>query len=107
MQNFAVNATGIPELDFMNDELCTKTGATRYQTMGGNQRVGTALSRGMAMVFGIWWDEAGFMKWLDSGTAGPCSATEGDPKNIRKVQPDPSVKFSKIRWGEIDSTYDA
>jgi cellulase len=45
------------------------------------------------------------MKWLDSGEAGPCNATEGDPKNIRLVEPQPEVTFSNIRWGEIDSTY--
>jgi cellulase len=45
------------------------------------------------------------MSWLDSGSAGPCNATEGDPKVIREIEKAPTVTFSQIKWGEIDSTY--
>jgi cellulase len=45
------------------------------------------------------------MLWLDSGVAGPCNATEGNPSNIVKVEPEPEVTFSNVKWGEIGSTY--
>lgn len=45
------------------------------------------------------------MNWMDSGDAGPCNATEGDPNVIVQVEPSPSVTFSKIKWGDIGSTY--
>lgn len=44
------------------------------------------------------------MNWMDSGDAGPCNATEGDPKLILANQPDTKVVFGNIRWGDIEST---
>lgn len=69
--------------------------------------MGDAMSRGMVLIFSIWWDEGGFMQWMDGNStgAGPCNATEGDPKNIRLIEPNPAVTFSAVKWGEIGSTY--
>ena len=105
--NAAVNVTGPPPGDSIDDEYCTATGATRFMDLGGNPGMGEALTRGMVLIFSIWWDEGGFMNWLDSGNAGPCNATEGAPAVIREIQPDTDVTFSEIKWGEIDSTYTA
>ncbi|KFY04245.1 hypothetical protein V491_09418 [Pseudogymnoascus sp. VKM F-3775] len=110
IQNAAVNITGPPVQNFMDDNYCTnKPGSERYMELGGMEAMGGALSRGMVLIFSIWWDEGGFMQWLDgeSSGSGPCDATEGDPKNIVKIQPDPAVTFSNVKWGEIDSTYSA
>ena len=48
------------------------------------------------------------MDWLDGSTSGngPCNATEGNPAIIRTIQPDTSLTFSEIKWGENGSTYD-
>ncbi|KAF1972849.1 glycoside hydrolase [Bimuria novae-zelandiae CBS 107.79] len=89
----------------MDDAYCTKNGATDYMRLGGMKGMGGAMSRGMVLAMSIWWDEGGFMNWLDSGNAGPCNATEGDPKVIRQVEKAPSVVFSQIKWGEIGSTF--
>lgn len=68
--------------------------------------MGDALGRGMVMVFSIWDDTGGYMNWLDSGYAGPCNATEGDPALIvEEEHPDAKVVYSKIRYGEIGSTF--
>ena len=91
----------------MDDEYCAATGATDYLRLGGTKGMGGALTRGMVLAMSVWWDEGGFMNWLDSGDAGPCNATEGDPKVIRTVEKAPSVIFKNIKWGEIDSTYSA
>ena len=45
------------------------------------------------------------MTWLDSGEAGPCNSTEGNPSFITTVEPEPEVTFSNIKWGEIGTTF--
>jgi cellulase len=90
----------------MDQPYCdAQSGAAQFNKLGGVKGMGDALARGMVLAFSIWWDESGFMSWLDSGSAGPCNATEGDPKVIREIEKAPTVTFSQIKWGEIDSTY--
>jgi cellulase len=89
----------------MNDEYCSSQGADMFMKLGAMKGMGDAMSRGMVLAMSVWWDEGGFMQWLDGGDAGPCDATEGNPQNIIKVQPAPSATFSNIKWGEIGSTF--
>ncbi|KAJ8114150.1 hypothetical protein OPT61_g3903 [Boeremia exigua] len=89
----------------LNDETCAESGAEMFMKLGAMKGMGEALSRGMVLAMSVWWDEGGFMQWLDGGEAGPCNATEGSPENIVKVQPFPSTTFSNIKWGEIGSTF--
>ncbi|KAK0099576.1 hypothetical protein ONS96_008078 [Cadophora gregata f. sp. sojae] len=107
IKNAAVNTSGVPGINFMNDaDFCGKPGvASRYIDLGGTAGMGEALGRGMVLIFSVWWDEGGFMNWLDSGNTGPCNATEGDPKVVLKVEPNPAVTWSNVKWGEIGSTY--
>ncbi|KAH7359853.1 concanavalin A-like lectin/glucanase domain-containing protein [Pyrenochaeta sp. MPI-SDFR-AT-0127] len=100
IENAAKNIT-------MDQAFCTAQGATKYNEFDGHKGMGEALARGMVLAMSIWWDEGGFMKWLDSGESGPCNATEGDPKVILTVEKAPIVKFSQIKWGEIGSTFAA
>ncbi|KAG8629826.1 hypothetical protein KVT40_001445 [Elsinoe batatas] len=95
----------IPYFESFDDDFCASVGSTRYMDLGATEQMGNALTRGMVLAISIWADEGGFMNWLDSGDAGPCNATEGDPKIIRQVQPDTEVTFSAFKWGEIGSTY--
>jgi cellulose 1,4-beta-cellobiosidase len=79
--------------------------------------MGGSLGRGMTLVMSIWDDHDVNMLWLDStyptdSTApmskrGPCAITSGKPSDVEANSPDAHVKFSKIRTGEIDSTYPA
>ncbi|KAK7737656.1 hypothetical protein SLS63_002785 [Diaporthe eres] len=98
---------GVPAQNFLNDEYCNATGADKYMDLGATGGMGAAMSRGMVLVFSIWWDKGGFMQWLDgqSSNAGPCNATEGNPEIIGSIQPDTQVTFSQIRWGDIGSTF--
>jgi cellulase len=89
----------------MDDTFCTNNGAKTFMNLGAMKGMGQSMSRGMVLAMSIWWDEGGFMNWLDSGDAGPCSATEGDPKVITTIEKKPSVVFSQIKWGEIGSTF--
>jgi cellulase len=93
-------------MNWMDDPYCAAHGAERYMDLGATKGMGEAMSRGMVLAFSVWWDEGGHMEWLDSDYAGPCKEGEGAPSVIRDTQPDTSVTFSNIRWGEIDSTYE-
>jgi len=53
--------------------------ASSFQQHGGLAQMGKALGRGMVLAMSIWNDPGQFMNWLDSGNAGPCNATEGNP----------------------------
>ncbi|KFY79001.1 hypothetical protein V499_01951 [Pseudogymnoascus sp. VKM F-103] len=105
IQNAPINIEGPAPGDSMTDEFCVATGATAFNRLNGLEGMGGALSRGMVLIFSVWWDTSGFMNWLDSGNAGPCSATEGNPTEIVKVEPNPAVTFSNVKWGEIGSTF--
>ncbi|EMD62213.1 hypothetical protein GGP41_002335 [Bipolaris sorokiniana] len=90
----------------MDQAYCSaQGGAEMYNQLGGHKGMGDAMSRGMVLAMSIWWDEGGAMQWLDSGASGPCNATEGFPAEIVKKVKNPTVTFSKIKWGEIGSTF--
>ncbi|KAL2106259.1 hypothetical protein VUR80DRAFT_6992 [Thermomyces stellatus] len=106
IQNAKVEKEGLPEVDFMNDELCAAQGADKFADLGALKGMGEAMTRGMVLCMSVWWDEGGNMEWLDSGEAGPCEPGEGAPENILEVEADPDVVFSNIKWGEIGSTFE-
>jgi cellulase len=89
----------------MTEAFCTW--ASTFEALGGMARMGEALGRGMVPVFSLWDDPKLWMQWLDSDGAGPCGSSEGDPNFIRANYPNTAVTFSRIRWGDIDSTYSA
>jgi len=107
IKSYKVDVPGLPETDHMDDEFCKATGADIFLKLGGTEGMGDAMTRGMVLAMSIWWDEGGNMQWLDGAAqnAGPCNATEGAPSNIVKVEPNPYVTYSNLRWGEIGSTY--
>jgi len=102
--NAAVSVSGgALKVDSITDAYCEAT-AEWTQQRGGIKGMGEAFARGMVLVFSIWADAGGYMNWLDSGNAGPCNETEGNPREIVKHSPDAHLIFSNIRWGEIGST---
>ncbi|RMY62672.1 hypothetical protein D0865_00293 [Hortaea werneckii] len=92
------------KVDSITDEYCNASYET-FEELGGLAQMGEAIGRGMVLAFSIWNDAGQFMNWLDSGNSGPCNATEGNPEIIRATNPDTSVKFSEVRWGDIGTTY--
>ena len=93
-------------LDSITEPYCEDT-SDSFSKRGGLPTMGEALGRGMVLAFSIWNDAGGYMNWLDAGDAGPCNMKEGNPDHIVKKTPGTSVTFSNIKWGDIDSTYDA
>jgi cellulase len=89
----------------ISEEYCTARNASDFLRLGGVRGMGESLKRGMVLIFSIWNSDGDFMRWLDSGNSGPCSPTAGDPKLIVDQNPEVSVTFSNIRWGEIGSTF--
>ncbi|KAK4168137.1 putative endo-beta-1,4-glucanase celB [Cladorrhinum sp. PSN259] len=92
----------------MSQDYCVARNASDFLRLGGLPGMGQSLARGMVLIFSIWNSPGDFMNWLDGdeGRNGPCNATDGDPANIVATNPDVSVTFSNIRWGDIGSTFD-
>ncbi|KAG9254271.1 endoglucanase EG-1 [Emericellopsis atlantica] len=105
IDNGEVVRPSLPQIDYLNDELCEATYAEDFLRLGATAGMGEAMARGMVLAMSIWWDRGGNMQWLDGGEAGPCNATEGNPDEIVKVEPRPEVTYSNIKWGEIGSTF--
>ncbi|KAJ3175344.1 hypothetical protein HDU87_006295 [Geranomyces variabilis] len=86
-----------------------------FAAKGGLKAMGQAMDRGMTLAMSLWDDHAAEMLWLDStypvGKTGPgaargsCPTTSGNPADVESQQPNASVKFSGIKWGEIGSTF--
>lgn len=104
IQNGKLVASSSEAGDVITAEGCDAESASSAQ-FGGLKTMGEALGRGMVLTFAIWNDAGQFMNWLDAGKNGPCSETEGDPALLIKNHPDAHVIFSKIRWGDIGSTF--
>ncbi|EGY16661.1 hypothetical protein VD0002_g1226 [Verticillium dahliae] len=104
-----VNNPDLPQVNYLNDEFCEATGSRRFMELGAHEGMGDAMSRGMVLAISLWWDAGGNMQWLDGSAqnAGPCNLTEGNPQNVVKVEADPVVTFSEIKWGEIGTTFKA
>ncbi|KAK8005537.1 hypothetical protein PG990_011574 [Apiospora arundinis] len=91
----------------MTAAFCTesdKKDKKNFDRHGGLKAAGEALDRGMVLIFSLWNDEKTYMNWLDSGSAGPCGPTDGTPEKILAANPNVSVTFSNLRWGDIGST---
>ncbi len=90
----------------ITEDFCAARGnsTSDFVRLGGLRGMGESLARGMVLIFSIWDAPGDFMTWLDSGSSGPCSATQGDPRVIMMNNSNAAVTFSNIRWGDIGST---
>jgi cellulase len=104
IQATANSATGVASI---TQDFCTARNASDFNRLGGVQGMGASLARGMVLIFSLWNSNGDFMNWLDSGNAGPCNATAGNPALIIQQNPEVEVTFSNIRWGDIGATFNA
>ncbi|KIM80652.1 glycoside hydrolase family 7 protein [Piloderma croceum F 1598] len=122
IQNSKVNIPKMTTYDsvtdvFCNDQKTTFGDPNSFEARGGLATMGQALSKGMVLVLSLWDDYADNMLWLDSdyplnksistpGVArGTCATTSGVPSDVESQNPDSSVTFSNIKFGDIGSTY--
>lgn len=105
VQDGKLIASANPGGDTITTESCNADSSAAAQ-FGSLTTMGQALGRGMVLTFAIWNDAGQFMNWLDSGSNGPCDATEGNPALIAQNNPTTHVVFSNIRWGDIGSTFE-
>merc|ERR1712110_79679 len=89
-----------------------------FQRKGGLKTMSEALDRGMVLVMSLWDDTMANMLWLDSAMGsgglhkpgvlrGPCSADTGKPEEMRQKYPTATVSYMNIKYGEINSTFNA
>ncbi|QRW11592.1 beta-1,4-D-glucan cellobiohydrolase [Ceratobasidium sp. AG-Ba] len=124
IQNSKTNVSGMDEFDSITPEFCTaqKTAFSDTDTFaakGGFGGMSKAFDKGMVLVMSIWDDHAANMLWLDSNypldsdasqpgiARGSCATTSGEPQEVESQSPGATVKFSNIKFGDIDSTYSA
>jgi cellulose 1,4-beta-cellobiosidase len=120
-----VNIPGIRSSNGMTDDYCSvqksvfggSNAPNPFKTQGGMKAMSDALKRGMVLAMSIWQDSSSNMGWLDSTfptnadpkfpgvKRGPCSITSGSPADIMANNPDAAVVFSKIRVGDIGTTF--
>lgn len=124
IQNSKVNFDGveIDEFDSITNNFCKDIKVlfedhNHHDEVGGIQRMGEQMKNGMVLVMSLWDDHAANMLWLDSDypleadpskpgvNRGPCPRDSGKPEDVENNYPNSSVKFGKIRVGDIDSTY--
>ncbi|KAK3938708.1 putative endoglucanase [Diplogelasinospora grovesii] len=125
IENAQIQVPGIDRGNSITDEFCAQEkkafgGVNAFAAQGGMRQMGEAIRRGMVLVFSVWDDAGGSMKWLDSTTPdnadplkdpgsgrGPCKIDEGKAEDIQANAPWTQVKFSNVKSGEIGSTYQA
>nr|BAF57383.1 putative glycosyl hydrolase family7 [uncultured symbiotic protist of Neotermes koshunensis] len=60
-----------------------------------------SFARGHVVVFSLW--DGNGMMWMDGGNNGPCKSY--DVASVEATRPNLKVTWSKVRFGDIDSTY--
>ena len=103
--------------DFCNAEKKEFGDVNSYEQRGGNSVMGEAMDHGMVLALSLWDDHAANMLWLDSdypknkspsqpGVArGSCPTTSGVPSEVESKYPNSYVKYSNIKFGELNSTF--
>jgi len=90
-----------------------------FDNKGGLTSIGNALENGMVLVMSLWDDYAAYMLWLDSDyptnapptqpgvSRGTCPTSSGRPADVESQYPNANVKFSNIKYGNINTTFTA
>jgi len=121
IENSKASWPGLANMSSLTDATCKSTkqvfgDVDSFAKMGGMKTMGESLGRGMVLVLSVWDDLDDHMLWLDSNepadqpaskpgvSRGPCSATSGNPPDVRSKYPGANVAFTNLKYGEIGST---
>jgi len=119
---FNFDGTDIPAYDSITKDFCGQIkdffGDINYHDeLGGLKKLGEEMKNGMTLVMSLWDDHAANMLWLDSDypldadntkpgvNRGPCPRDSGKPEDVERNHGSSSVKFGRVRVGDINSTY--
>ncbi|KAF1327778.1 putative glycosyl hydrolase family 7 protein, partial [Globisporangium splendens] len=122
VENAKINIAGIDPLQSLTEPMCSQTKKVfgdpdDHTAKGGLKQMGKALQKGVVLAMSLWTDHEAHCLWLDSsyplnrsptepGVArGSCPITSGKPAEVETQYPESTVKYSNIRVGDIDSTY--
>ncbi|OLN87954.1 putative exoglucanase type C [Colletotrichum chlorophyti] len=102
---------------FCNDQKRVFGDDDIFGIRGGFEQMSDAVSKPMVLVLSLWDDHYANMLWLDStypeGATGPgaergsCPTDSGVPSVIEATVPNSNVKFSNIKFGTINSTFNS
>ncbi|KAE9227359.1 putative 1,4-beta-D-glucan cellobiohydrolase B [Phytophthora fragariae] len=115
--------SGIEDMNSLTESQCSAAKTEfgdedDHKAKGGLEQLGLAMKRGMVLTMSLWTDSAAYCLWLESdypvtsdasdpGVArGTCATTTGVPDDVISEQPDATVVFSNIRFGDIGTTVD-
>jgi cellulose 1,4-beta-cellobiosidase len=115
--------SGITDMNSLTDDQCSAAKTEfgdedDHKAKGGLAQIGLAMQRGMVLTMSLWTDSAAYCLWLDSDypvtadtsepgvSRGTCATTTGIPDDVISEQPDATVVFSNIRFGDIGTTVD-
>ncbi|ETM99769.1 hypothetical protein PPTG_18588 [Phytophthora nicotianae INRA-310] len=115
--------SGIEDMNSLTESQCSAAKTEfgdedDHKAKGGLEQLSLAMKRGMVLTMSLWTDSAAYCLWLDSdypvtadvsdpGVArGTCATTTGVPDDVISEQPDATVVFSNIRFGDIGTTVD-
>jgi cellulose 1,4-beta-cellobiosidase len=124
IQNSRTQIAGMDSFDSITPGFCTAqksafSDTDLFTSKGGFSGMSKAFDNGMVLVMSVWDDHAANMLWLDSnypvdadpskpGVArGTCTTTSGAPSEVESSAGNAVVKFSNIKFGDLDSTYSA
>lgn len=119
---FNFDGTDIKPYDSITTDFCGDIkdffGDINYHDqVGGLKKLGEEMKAGMVLVMSLWDDHSAHMLWLDSTypvdadkdkpgvNRGPCSTDSGKPEQVESRYAHSTVKFGKVRVGDIHSTY--
>ncbi|KAJ7223467.1 cellulase [Mycena pura] len=114
IQNSNIAISGLPQTNAMTQELCSDKISvlgddSAFNTFGGLAGMGKSLARSAVLVISLWDDLSGGMIWLDglegSNPSAPGALRGPCPAPPAKSDPQASVTFSRIRVGELGSTF--
>lgn len=122
IENSKVNIPGMDAFDSITEEFCDQAKVAfgdepAFQELGGLGKMGRSIAAGHVLAMSLWDDHYAHMLWLDSSypvdrdpsepgvKRGDCPTDSGVPADVEANSPGATVKFSNIKFGDIDSTY--
>lgn len=67
--------------------------------------ISKSFALGHVLVFALWAQDYGDMSWLDAWDNGPCDASKETSGYFKEHNPNATVTYSNIKYGDLNSTF--